>query len=295
MTSTLLDATLCLLLVSAGTVAVSTVPGESGPAPATEGPASADARAETVATGTATVNYTLAPGARGTAGADVRFPTGEGPAFCRTAHGTLAALLADAAMGRVTIGGQRLTHARDDLAAGVRRTVHAAVGGPRTQVVAVWSPYVGAPVRGRVTVGERPPPAADVRAATVVAASGAPTAGRRDHGSGEGDYGTVARRAAARTVGTLFPPAAMRFALGADYPTDALVRRRYARAARLSNATGVRAHVRRGEVRAANRRLTAALALRMERDLRRTFDTPAAAWEAVSVGRVRIVVRRWSA
>jgi hypothetical protein len=287
-TSTVLDATLCLLLVSAGTVAVSTAPTDSGPQ--TPAATSADATAETVATTTATVNYTLAPGARRLSGRGHRFPTREGPAFCRTAHGTLAALLADAAMGQVTIGGERLTHARDDLAAGVRGAVGAAVGGTHTQVVAVWSPYPGAPVRGRMTVGERPPPEADVRAATVVAGADAPAVGEEDGGS----YEAVARRVAERTVGTLFPPTAMRFALGADYPAAPLANRRYARAARLLNASGVTEAVRRREIPTANRRLAAALAARLTRDMRRRFGTPAAAARAVAVGRVRIVVRRWS-
>ncbi|MFB6302247.1 MAG: hypothetical protein ABEH78_05235 [Haloferacaceae archaeon] len=292
MTSTILDAALCLLLVSAGTVAVSTAP-DGGDSTATTRRTGADAAAETVATSTATVNYTLAPGTRRVPGSRVLFPTTGGPAFRRTAHGTLAALLADATMGRVTIGGKRLTRTRDDLATGVRRAVRAAIGGTHTQVVAVWSPYPGASVRGRTTVGERPPPGADVRAATVVAASGAP-AGGRPEGSGNGSYETLARRVAARTVGTLFPPAAMRFALGADYPASAFARQRYARAAQLSSARGVVEHVRRGEVRAANRRLAAALADRVERDLRREFDSPAAVARAVAVDRVRIVVRRWS-
>lgn len=295
MTSTALDAALCLLLVSAGAVAVSTAPGDAG-STVVGGSASADAAAETVATTTATVNYTLTPG-EGTSvesGPAANGPTGSASALRRTAHGTLAALLADAALGRVTVGGRRLARARKDLASGVRAAVRAAVGGAHTQVRAVWSPYPGAPVRGRMTVGERPPPGADVRAATVVAASGAPPGASVTHGASDRSYGTVARRVAALTVGTLFPPTATRFALGADYPAPALARRRYARAARATGAAGVRGAARRGEVRAANRRLAAALEPRIERDLRRRFETPAAAGRAVAVGRVRIVVRRWS-
>ncbi|MFB6281749.1 MAG: hypothetical protein ABEH40_07000, partial [Haloferacaceae archaeon] len=233
MTSTALDATLCLLLVSAGAVVVSTAPGEPG-STVVGGAASADAAAETVATSTATVNYTLVPGSgAGAEAAPEPRPgsggTGDRPFLRRTAHGTLAALLADAAMGRVTVGGRRLSRARADLAAGVREAVRAAVGGTHTQVVAVWRPYPGAPVAGRMAVGSRPPPGADVRAATVVAASGAPADGSRAE-DGRG-YGAVARLAATRTVRTLFPPAATRFALGADHPDPTLVRRRYARAA----------------------------------------------------------------
>jgi hypothetical protein len=146
-----------------------------------------------------------------------------------------------------------------------------------------------------MTVGERPPRGADVRAARIVAASGGSRAHRRAAGAGREDYDAVARSVAERTVQVLFPATAMRYALGADYPTSALVRRRYARAGRLSDASGLLERARRGKVVAANRRLTTALADRFERDLRREFDSPAAARRAVAVGRVRIVVRRWSA
>lgn len=289
MTSTLLDATLCLLLVSAGVVTVTT----AGPAERPSTPP-ADATAETLATSTATVNYTLSPGARNAAGTAVDFPSVSGPEFRRTARGTLVALLADATMGRVVVGGERLTHARDDLVVRVRRAVAAAVGGPRTQVVAVWSPYPDAPVRARMAVGDRPPPRADVRAATVVASSGSPARvdGRTPDAAARG-YGPLATVVARRAVRTLFPPRAMRFALGGDYPVSALVRHRYARAGRLLGAD-VTGEVRRREVRAANRRLTRALAARFERDLRRRYDSPEAAAAAADVGRVRVVVRRWS-
>ncbi|MFB6304943.1 MAG: hypothetical protein ABEH47_07240 [Haloferacaceae archaeon] len=289
MTSTLLDATLCLLLVSGAVVTVTT----ANPVDVSRAPA-ADASAETLATTTATVNYTLAPGARSANGTGVRFPSTGGPEFCRTARGTLAALVADAVMGRVAVGDRRLTHARDDLARRVRRAVTAAVGGAHTQVVGVWSPYPGAPVRARMAVGERPPPDADVRAAAVVASSGAPaTDGHRVRRAATRGYGPLATVVARRTVRTLFPPRAMRFALGADYPVSALVRHRYARAGRLLDAE-VTGAVRRGGVRAANDRLTRALAARLERDLRRRYESPEAAAATVDVGRVRIVVRRWS-
>lgn len=289
MTSTVLDAALCLLLVSAavGTLAT-TDPTDTSPRHA-----AADADAQTLATATATVNYTLAPGAREATGTDVAFPDASGPEFERTTHGSLASLLADAALGRVAVDGERLTHARDDLVSGVRSAVGAAVGGANAQVVADWRPYAGAPVGGRVTVGSAPPPDADVNAARVAVARGERLDESRAERAARRGYGPLARRVADRTVATLFPLDAMRFALGADYPVSALVRHRYRRAAALTGAEVGRLD--RERAGRANARIERALADRFERDLRARYDSPGAAARAVRVGEVRIVVRRWSA
>lgn len=289
MTSTVLDAALCLLLVSAAVGTLATVdPGE-----ASNRHDAADADVETLATATATVNYTLAPGARRASGTNVSFPDARGPEFERTTHGPLAGLLADAALGRVAVEGEQVTHARADLVAGVRSAVGAAVGGAKTQVVADWRPYAGAPVGGRVTVGDDPPPDADVNAARIAVGRGEGVERARAERAAARGYGPLATLLAGRTVATLLPPEAMRFALGADYPVSALVRHRYRRIAAL---TGVDlGRLGRERVGRTNGRIERALAERFERDLRARYDSPAAAARTARVGEVRIVVRRWSA
>lgn len=289
MTSTVLDAALCLLLVSASVGTLAAV----GPDDAPDRHAAADADAETLATATATVNYTLAPGARRASETSVSFPDASGPEFERTAHGPLVGLLADAALGRVAVEGEQITHARADLVSGVRSAVGAAVGGANTQIVADWRPYAGAPVGGRVTVGDDPPPDVDVNAARVAVARGERGEQSRAERAAARGYGPLATLLADRTVATLLPPEAMRFALGADYPVSALVRHRYRRTADL---TGVDiGRLDRERVGPANARIERALAERFERDLRTRYDSPAAAAQVVRVGEVRIVVRRWSA
>ncbi|MFC7173322.1 hypothetical protein ACFQL0_08020 [Haloplanus litoreus] len=84
MTSTVLDGVFCLLLISAAVVTVTTATPQE---PAGAGRA-ADV-ASTLATTTATVNYTLTPRPDATG---VPLPTNRN-AFDRTAHGTLAGLL----------------------------------------------------------------------------------------------------------------------------------------------------------------------------------------------------------
>jgi hypothetical protein len=262
---------------------------------------SADAAATTLTTTTASVNYTLAPGARQADESLVAFPTERGPEFRRTDHGTLAALLASAAVGNVTVveppdtSPTELTHASDDHERVVRRAVRNATrGGRRVAVRAVWEPYPGAPVSGRVHVGPRPPPTADVWAVSRAVDSELPSVRERaiatatDHG-----YDGVARVVADAVVRGLFPPRSTRHALHGDHPVDALVAYRYRRFAELLDAR-VAGPVSDGESRRANARLRRALADRLADDLRTSFDSPPAAARAVTVGEVRLTVRTWS-
>ncbi|MFB6129710.1 MAG: hypothetical protein ABEJ28_02700 [Salinigranum sp.] len=286
--STALDAALCLLLVSAGAVTVVTHAGSGGPDRASVD--HADAVADTLATSTATVNYTLAPGLDGATS----------PEFERTAHGTLAELLSEAAVSRVAVDGRRVTHAGDDFDRAVRRRVRGATGTNRTgarvthaQVVVVWRPYSGAHVRSRTVVGESPAQTATVRAATLTAPSGVPAARSDALAAASDGFGAVARVVATRLIEGLVPPDSARFALRGDYPVSALMRARYRRLGSIYDAN-VSAAVTGGDARAANRRLERAAAGRIEDDLRSEYDTPEAAARALRLDRVRIVVRTWS-
>lgn len=283
MTSTVLDGVLCLLLISA---AVVTVTAATPREPVGEGRA-ADV-ASTLSTTTAAVNYTLTPRA-GTTGVDVPERTAR---FDRTAHGTLAGLLARAAVGRLTIGGKRLSHTRDGFGRAVVRAVGAAVRANHTRVTAVWRPYPDSSIGGRIAVGSRPPPDRPVHAATVEAPSGFPTrrgAARRAART-RGIEG-VAAVVAEGLVSGLFPPERTRIASGGGSPTAALVRHRYRRAA---TRLGVdRAVTPESGVDATNDRLEAALSDRISRDLHAANVSATAAANGVRLGRVRIVVRTW--
>jgi hypothetical protein len=241
---------------------------------------------------TANPNYSLAPGARHADESLVQFPRESGPEFRRFAHGSVASLLADAAVGNLTVDGRVVTHADDEFERAVARTARNATG-PRVHVRAVWEPYPDAPIRGAVAAGPTPPPTARVSTATTTLASELPAARERAlSAAGRDGYAGVARVLAHATVTGLFPPASTDRALRGDYPVDALVRYRYRRVAtRLG--TSVVGPLARGEPRAANTRLSRALAAHLERDLRRSFDSPEAAARAVTVGEVRLVVRRW--
>ncbi|MFB6122682.1 MAG: hypothetical protein ABEJ78_04425 [Haloferacaceae archaeon] len=285
MTSSVLDATLCLLLVSAAVVTVVTATPETP-----TGDGRADAVAETLATTTATVNYSLTP-------ADESDPTTDGangPSLDRTTHGTLAGLLARAAVANATIDGERATHAHDGFRRRIARRVRQVVRANRTSVRAVWRPVRGARIRGEVRVGGRPPPNVAVHAATLTVPSGYPPARDAALDAAERErMAGVANVAAERTVAGMFPPERTRFALQGTSPSAATARRRYRRVETLAGVSSTW-DLRGGEVYAANERLAATLADRFERRLRATFDDPADAARSVRVGRVRITVRTWS-
>ncbi|MFC4358750.1 hypothetical protein ACFO0N_12435 [Halobium salinum] len=294
-TSALIDATVCLLLVSAGVgtlVSVNDPSAVGGPASGERAADRADATAETLATATASVNYSLATGVREAGGPTDRLPRLDGNRFRRTDHGSLARLLADAAVANTTVDGRRTSLASVGFVRAVRTTV-ANRTGPRVQVVALWRPSPGGAVEGRVVAGAEPPRTGAVHAAALavpVGGTGNSGASRR---TGEASFGRLAEGVARKTIRTLVPAGRTETALRADYPASALVEHRYRR---LGAALGVEVlpAVERGNTTAANRQLTRVLQPRVERGLRDRFPSAERAGESTAASRVRIVVRTWS-
>lgn len=313
MTSTVLDAALALLLLSAAVVTVTTADqyADQSAAPNDRNDAArADELLETLATTTTAVNYTLAPGAEQPGETPVKFRRTSGPEFQRTAHGAYANLLARSALATLEIDGERVTHAGDDF----QRTVEDAVReefitGRRVQVIAVWRPYPDAHIGSQISIGATPPPGAAVTAASLTVPSGYPAAHDDALAAADHDgFGGVARVVANRVVAGALPPKQMRFALHGDYPVSAFAANRYARFALLTSddvaertaskqvvsEQVVGEHVVAGDVHSANDVIAAALAERIERDLRSHYDDPRTAARSVRIDRVRIVVRTWS-
>ena len=294
--STVLDAALFLLLVGAavGTLALGTSPPPAANADA------ADGVADTLTTSTATVQYTLAPGARRASSRVVEFPITDGPAFQRTAHGTLASHLSTATLGSLTVRDQRVTHTRADYQQAVANATRNLTRGRRhlAQIRARWEPYPDAPIRGTYTVGPTPPPDETVHAETVVVASGLPSArgpARRvtANNATNATFDRVGAVVARRVVRGLFPPDRTRSALLGDYPVEGLVTYRYERLGRFLGANVTTSAVA-DDATKANERLATALGDRLAADMRTRFRSPREAAEAVSVGQVRITVRTWS-
>ncbi|MFB6102027.1 MAG: hypothetical protein ABEJ73_05625 [Haloplanus sp.] len=285
MTSTVLDGVFCLLLISAAVVTVTTAtpqePAGAGRAPDV---------ASTLTTSTASVNYTLTPRPDTT---DVAFQTRTGAAFGRTSHGTLATLLARAAVGRAAVDGERLSHTHDGFAQAVARAVGGVVRSNHTRITAVWRPYPDSSIAGRVVVGARPPPGVPVHAATITVPSGFPStrAAARSAARQRGVDG-VADAVATGFVNGLFPPTRTRVAAGGSPPASAVIRHRYRRAERRFGVERS-ATLADGGVGTANDRLAAAVSDRIARDLRRTNASASDAADSVRLDRVHITVRTW--
>ncbi|WP_135807293.1 DUF7284 family protein [Halorussus marinus] len=269
--STVLDASVCLLLVSASALALVGIPADESD------PDRADEAAETLASSTARVSYD------------------DGS---RTAHGTLAGLLAATAVRNATLGESRLL-ADTGLARAVTERVERSLGRVeyhRVQVIARWEPFPSASLRGRVAAGPTPPPGVDVHAAAFSVSSGLPSVRSSARAAGRGGgFERVARAIAGGVVRGLFPPIETRTALGARPDRAARAVERYRTSA---DAVGARSAVEEaltdGNATRATRIVTDALATLLEPTLRERFDGATDAARETAVGRVRITVRTWS-
>ncbi|MFD1644777.1 DUF7284 family protein [Haloarchaeobius litoreus] len=288
--STVLDVAVCLLFVTASVGVLATVE-----RPVPDDSQTADRAASLLGTTTVTVHYAATdpntdgedPGAVACRPADAARPDA-----CRTAHGTVAGLLARAAVADVV---DDESAGRSPFERGVRNATRQRLAGVHSswQVVVTWRAYPDAPLAGRVVVGTEPPPEIDVHTATlrVPVADGATTSAQ---GDGEPQtVAAVARRAASTTVAGLFPPEPTRLALAGGPPLDRRTAGRYRRTA-AALGVGLDGAVADGSVRRANSILVEALAARYASDLGARTDDPAAAAELVSVETATVTVRTWS-
>lgn len=164
----------------------------------------------------------------------------------------------------------------------------------RVRLRAVWRPYRNVSLRGTVTAGPRPPADVEVDAATLTVPSGLPDLERRAVYTAETDgYAGVARVLAAAVVRARVDPERMRVALyGPDRVADP-ARARY-RACGTAVGVSVGGPLESVNSTRTNQRLTAALAARIEPDLRRSFDSPTAAAKRLDADTVTVTVRTWS-
>lgn len=292
--STTLDVSIALILLAAAIATVTGIaPTSGGPPPGD----SADETAEVVATSTASVNYTLQYGVRPGDRAAMD-GSGRNERADRVAEGTIAGLLAEAAVGNVVVDGVQVSHAVDDFERGVANATApvVAVTESGVQIRSLWRPYPGAPVNGSYAVGTSPPPDADVYAATLTLPSGMPRArDRAIRASDDRGFEGVADVTATATVAGLFPPARLSLAMRADYPVSALARDRYRHFGELLDTeVHPSGSMSESEVARTNRRIAVILSDRFERDLEQTYNTPEAAARNVSVKSIRITVRTWS-
>jgi hypothetical protein len=287
--STVLDVALCLVLVTA---AVLTVAGVQQPQPDPSARAAGET-ATALSTTTATVSYSLS----GVAGASStpEFPRTRGPGFERHAHGTLASLLARAALANLSVGGDPVSRLGGPFGEAVRAAVAPQLVGARWrgQVVARWEPFPGASMRAAFSVGSEPPPDAAVHVATLAIPSGVEPPFTPVHRAADGGFVELGRAVASAVVWSRFPPGRTRQALQGAYPEPRLTELRYRRLASRFGTT-VGQQVRADAPTDANERLAAAMVGGISDRLRTRFDDPAAAAAAIELGTITVVVRTWS-
>ncbi len=273
--STVLDVTLCLLLVSASAfVLVGAKPPQS-----TIRTRSTESMANVLATSTANVDYTI---------------SSDSGTVHPSTHGTLAELLGQAALDSVTIRGTKLSRTSDSFERAVGSCVRTRLDGPtRTQILVRWEPYRTADLGGRFTLGNSPPVSADVHAAVRSIPSGMPRVRKRAfHAARREGYPGVAHVVATGIIDGLVPRNATTLALH-DRKTGIVVARRLRRLIHLYHAAGSASA--RLDTEQTRRALIDAMARAIQTDLRTSFDTPTAAAQSVAVGRMKLVVRTWSA
>ncbi|MFP4117279.1 MAG: hypothetical protein ACLFSD_00300 [Salinivenus sp.] len=178
--STVLDVSLGLLLMSA---AIGVVVTQTTPTPPPD-------RAADTATllGTATESITYTPG-----------PEGATYNHSRHDHGTVARLLASAAITNASIDGQPVAPAGsyERAVTSATKNILAGVDG-QVAVTARWAPVEDGPIAGRIRVGPSPPPDVDVHAARVVVAI--------DTQDWQTHHPNHTRAVAQATVDAMFPP-----------------------------------------------------------------------------------------
>lgn len=265
--STVLDVAVFLLLLSAAVGMLSLSPaGEPNPV-------ESDDAATMLAATTADITYTLA-------GAE------------RHAHGTVATLVAHGAVANVSIDGHSVRSSRSYREQLENVLYDRTPAANRTQMVARWEPYRGAPVSGEMTLGSTPPPGADVSARRLrVPGPAAPIQSTAKNLGADG-YRDVAAVAAREVTSTLLPGTRVDASASRDSPTAAIAEERFRSFASALDVS-VDAQLDAGDVSSARRQVTAALTDQFERDMRHRFDSPRRAAESLRTGTVDIVLRRW--
>jgi len=220
----------------------------------------------------------------------------------RIAHGSMAAHLGDAAVGKLAIDSAQVSPTGKQYQSAVDERLQTQLAGSQfeTSVTAYWEPYRDASITGRATVGIEPPPDQDVRTSELTVSSGFEATRSEAIRAVEdgGGYAAVAEIVAGAIIEGYLPVVKSKHALERHGSATLLTRYRYERLAALLDEVAVE-EIRREIERTdadpaeANEELTAGLAAELEPELRRQFESPLAAAQSVSTGRISITVRTW--
>ncbi|WP_336328174.1 DUF7284 family protein [Halovenus sp. HT40] len=220
----------------------------------------------------------------------------------RVAHGPVATHLGDAAIGNLVIDSEQVTGTGRQYQSAIDRRFRTQLSGSQfeTRVTAHWEPYPDASISGKATIGVEPPPNRDIRTRELTVPSGFDRARGAAISAVEdgGGYGSVAEVVAGATIDGYLPVVESKQALERDGSVMILTRYRYERLATLleeATVETIRDEIRQtdSDPAEANEELIAALAARLEPELRQHFERPRAAARGVSTGTITVTVRTW--
>ncbi|MEY7850051.1 hypothetical protein AB7C87_12735 [Natrarchaeobius sp. A-rgal3] len=277
--STVVDVSLCLLCITASIGIIAVFLAEDLDR---HDPQIADETAQTIATSTTTVEYSIQSIERHDDTGVFDDAEYEADRYERVRHGPLAQLLAAAVIANLHLDGEPLSHAGVEFREAVDANVGSELIGANddVHVVASWEPYEDASIHGETVAGDRPPTDADVSTATFTVASDFPPV---SEGELEGSYDAenrsfdrTAEPIAEAIVTGLFPEESTTIALqGNDLDRD-LALYEYHRA---GDALDVEYDSESGNlsrtavnVSAANEKLAQNLTETIATDLERTYD-----------------------
>lgn len=299
--NTVADVSLAIVVVTAAIALLATAPGSEQPADDYD----ADRTAEVVSTATLAVPYSLAPVV-----SDMDLDSvDDNTDLRRHSHGSVANLLADAAVSNLTVSGssshRRLTPMGEAYESAIEGRFQARFVGSNfeTNVTALWEPYEGNELRGTATVGEPIPPEREYSSVHLTVPSGFESVQNEalaavEHDS---DFPAVGRRVAEHLVRGYLPPLEAKRALeSSGFERERTVYRYEQMASLVEGADPDDRELRRNLERDSaepfriNRYLVTHLAEQIADDLQSSYDSAATAAEAVSTGEVTIIVRTWN-
>ncbi|UTF53019.1 DUF7284 family protein [Natronosalvus rutilus] len=171
--STVLDVALCLVLMSAAVGVLGIY--LAGDEDTGHTPETATHAVELLDSTTVSVEYTLEPALErapeGAYGEPDDYTRSE---LTRVTHGPAAGVLADAALANVSLEDEPLTQEGHLFATAIEGPIASefAVVDGDVAVAAHWTPYEGAPLEGRASIGPTPSPTADVSSVSMTVPSG---------------------------------------------------------------------------------------------------------------------------
>ncbi|RQH01289.1 DUF7284 family protein [Natrarchaeobius oligotrophus] len=277
--STVVDVSLCLLLITAS-IAVITV--FLAADLDRHDPTIADETAQTLATSTTTVEYSIQSVERRDDTGVFDDATYDADRYDRVHHGPLAQLLGAAAISDAGIDGDPFSEVGVEFREAVDANVRSELIGAHDHihVIARWEPYESASIRGETAAGDRPPADADVSTVTFTVASGFPeTPDDELEGTYDVENGSFDRAAdpiAEAILDGQFPTESTTMALQGDGLDRSLILYEYRR---WSDVLGVDAEVEREylnrtavDVDGANEILSENVSDVIAADLEETFD-----------------------